>query len=132
LSIYRLAWESTKGKPVAKPRETPRATCCAPTGAEAAQSAQRFAPLCKALGDGTRLGILGLLIASEEPLCACELEACFDLSQPTISHHLRLLREAGLVETERRGTWIHYSLAPAGAALASEFAAWLGRTASRT
>lgn len=105
-------------------------SCCRPPAGDAATAARRFAPLCKVLCDGTRLGMLGLLIASEEPLCACELEASFDLSQPTISHHLRLLREAGLVTTERRGTWIYYSLAPAGAELAAEFAAWLGCAAA--
>jgi len=100
--------------------------CCLPVDGTAAETAQRFAPLGKVMGDGTRLGILGLLLVAEAPLCVCEIEACFDLSQPTISHHLRLLRESGLVETERRGTWVHYSLAAAGVDMMAEFAGWLG------
>lgn len=104
-------------------------TCCRPPAGAAAEAAQRYAPLCKIMSDGTRLGIFGLLLAAEAPLCACEIEACFDLSQPTISHHLRLLRESGLVTTERRGTWIHYSLAPAGADMIAELAGWLGHAA---
>jgi len=80
-----------------------------------------LAPLFKALGDGTRLAIVDLLGRVSAPLCVCDIEARFDLSQPTISHHLRLLREAGLVTAERRGTWMHYTLAPAGLTALREF-----------
>lgn len=62
-----------------------------------------------ALGDETRLKMVRLL-AGHEALCVCELQAAFDLGQPTISHHLRILREAGLVDVIRRGTWAYYSL----------------------
>jgi len=62
-----------------------------------------------ALADPTRLRIVNLL-ARHEALCVCELEAAFDLRQPTISHHLRILRDAGLVNVDRRGTWAYYSL----------------------
>jgi ArsR family transcriptional regulator, arsenate/arsenite/antimonite-responsive transcriptional repressor len=65
--------------------------------------------LLQALADPTRLEIVRQL-ASEECVCACDLTACCDLSQPTVSHHLRVLREAGIVEGERRGTWIYYTL----------------------
>ncbi len=65
--------------------------------------------LLQALADPTRLGIVRQL-ASEESVCACDLTACCDLAQPTVSHHLRVLREAGVVEGERRGTWVYYSL----------------------
>jgi ArsR family transcriptional regulator, arsenate/arsenite/antimonite-responsive transcriptional repressor len=65
--------------------------------------------LLQALADPTRLGIVRQL-ASEASVCACDLTACCDLSQPTVSHHLRVLREAGIVEGERRGTWVYYSL----------------------
>jgi ArsR family transcriptional regulator len=51
-------------------------------------------------------------LAGSEQVCVCDLNAAFDLSQPTISHHLRILREAGLIEAERRGTWAYYRLAP--------------------
>lgn len=65
----------------------------------------------KVLGDETRLEILGMLAAAKGELCVCEIEAHVKhLSQPTISHHLRLLREEGLVKAERRGTWVYYEL----------------------
>jgi ArsR family transcriptional regulator len=63
-----------------------------------------------ALADPTRLSIVRELAAGE--VCACDLTSCCDVSQPTVSHHLRTLREAGVVEAERRGTWIYYRLAP--------------------
>jgi ArsR family transcriptional regulator len=62
-----------------------------------------------ALGDETRLKMVQLL-AGHDSLCVCELQQAFDLGQPTISHHLRILREAGLVDVVRRGTWAYYSL----------------------
>lgn len=69
------------------------------------------AGLFRALADPTRLAIVRQLSA-ESATCACDLTVCIDLAQPTVSHHLRVLREAGLVRSERRGTWIYYSLAP--------------------
>ncbi len=71
--------------------------------------------LLQALGDPTRLSIVRQL-ASEREVCQCDLTACIELAQPTVSHHLRVLREAGLVAAERRGTWVYYSLEPAGLA----------------
>ena len=73
---------------------------------------RRFAAAFKALGEPTRLAMLEMIAAAEE-LCACEIERSFDLSQPTISHHLKLLREAGLISGERRGTWVYYRAVPA-------------------
>jgi len=64
----------------------------------------------KALADPTRVSIVNRLAAGE--CCVCDLTAVFELSQPTVSHHLRILRDAGLVEVERRGTWAHYRLLP--------------------
>jgi ArsR family transcriptional regulator len=79
--------------------------------------------LFQALADPTRLAILRELAGSPE-VCACDFTTCCDVRQPTVSHHLRVLREAGIVDSERRGTWIYYRLAPAVAdrlrALASE------------
>lgn len=72
-----------------------------------------YASLFKALSDPTRLEIVGLLAENGRELCVCEIESHFDLSQPTVSHHLRLLREAGVVTAERRGTWVYYALDPA-------------------
>lgn len=66
----------------------------------------------KALSDATRLGIVALLAASAEPICVCEFTASFALEQPTISHHLKLLRDAGLIVSERRGSWAYHSLHP--------------------
>ncbi len=69
----------------------------------------RAAAVLAALGDETRLKMAQLL-AAHEALCVCELQQAFDLGQPTISHHLRILREAGVVDVVRRGTWAYYSL----------------------
>jgi DNA-binding transcriptional ArsR family regulator len=67
--------------------------------------------LLQALGDPVRLAIVREL-AAQPQVCACDLTSCCDVSQPTVSHHLRTLREAGVVTSERRGTWIYYRLAP--------------------
>ena len=75
--------------------------------AAASELAERF----RALADPTRVAIVNRLSGAEE-LCVCDLTAAFELSQPTISHHLRILREAGLVESARRGTWAFYRLVP--------------------
>jgi ArsR family transcriptional regulator, arsenate/arsenite/antimonite-responsive transcriptional repressor len=86
--------------------------CCGPEVAplprEDAEAAARF---FKALSDPTRVAIVNRLAAAEE-CCVCDLNAAFDLSQPTISHHLKVLREAGLVDSTRRGTWAYYRLVP--------------------
>ena len=86
--------------------------CCGPeteplTAPERDELAARF----KALADPTRVAIVNRLAATDE-CCVCDLTGAFALSQPTISHHLRLLREAGLVEASRRGTWAYYRLIP--------------------
>ena len=79
--------------------------------------------LFQALADPTRLAIVRELASAPE-VCACDFTSCCDVRQPTVSHHLKVLRDAGVVETERRGTWIFYRLAPAAAdrlrSLASE------------
>ncbi len=85
----------------------------AASGRAAVRASAEAAPLAaifRALGDETRLEILERLARADESLCVCELECCFDLSQPTISHHLRVLRDAGLVKCERRGTWVHCAI----------------------
>lgn len=68
----------------------------------------------KALADSTRLRMLELLATRDTPICVCEITPLFELHQPTISHHLRLLREAGLVDCERRGVWAYYWATEAG------------------
>jgi ArsR family transcriptional regulator len=86
--------------------------CCGPDVAPLSDASRReLAARFKALADPTRVAIVNRLAATEE-CCVCDLTGAFDLSQPTISHHLRLLREAGLVEASRRGTWAYYRLIP--------------------
>ena len=75
------------------------------------KDAQELAAIFKALADPTRVSIINRLACSEE-CCVCDFTDTFDLSQPTVSHHLRVLRDAGLVEAERRGTWAYYRLVP--------------------
>jgi ArsR family transcriptional regulator len=70
------------------------------------------AALFKALADPHRLTILATLARSEDEVCVCDFTSGLPLNQPTVSHHLRILREAGLVTCERRGTWVYYRLAP--------------------
>ncbi len=70
--------------------------------------------LFQALADPTRLAIVRELAGASE-VCACDFSSCCDVRQPTLSHHLKVLREAGVVETERRGTWIYYRLASTAA-----------------
>ena len=74
-------------------------------------SAVRIAPMFKALGDPVRLR-LAAMIAAQDEVCVCDLTPHFTLSGATISHHLKVLREAGLVDCERRGTWVHYWVKP--------------------
>jgi ArsR family transcriptional regulator len=75
------------------------------------EAADDLAATFKALADPTRVGIINRL-AMADSICVCDLTAAFELSQPAISHHLRILREAGLVEAERRGNWAYYRLVP--------------------
>lgn len=101
-------------------------SCCAPSKLPGKDIAA-YASLFKALGDETRLGILAFLLAKKDALCACHIEDYVKaLSQPTISHHLRLLREAGLVTAERKGTWVYYSVNKAARDRLAEFVALLG------
>lgn len=90
---------------------------CAPTPRKrpSLKEVRAQSELCKVLADETRLRIVALL-AGEDELCACDVEACFDLAQPTISHHLKVLKEAGLVIAEKRGAWVYYRLERAGLA----------------
>lgn len=75
--------------------------------------AEGLARVFKALGDPNRLRLLSVIASHESgEVCVCDLSEPLELSQSTISHHLKVLREAGLVTSERRGTWVHYSLVP--------------------
>jgi ArsR family transcriptional regulator len=75
---------------------------------------QGLAERLKALADPTRLGLLDLLVQQSVPVCVCDLTPHFSQNQPTISHHLKLLREAGLIEGERQGIWSYYWATAAG------------------
>lgn len=88
------------------------AECCTYRPPRALDDVAALSELCKALGDPSRLQMLQLLAMAKRPLCVCELETQFDLSQPTISHHLKVLRDVGVVSAERRGTWVFYELNP--------------------
>ena len=86
--------------------------CCGPeVPAMPRADAERVAGSFRALADPTRVAIVNRLAQADET-CVCDLTAAFRLSQPTISHHLKVLREAGLVEATRRGTWAFYRVVP--------------------
>ena len=87
--------------------------CCSPLGTEPvdAATAERIAPLIKALADPVRLRLVSLVAAHDGgEACVCDLNDAFELSQPTISHHLKVLHEAGLLDRSKRGTWVYYSV----------------------
>ena len=89
--------------------------CCEPLSEEslAEEQAAEMAMVFKALGDPVRLRLFSLIASRPSgEVCVCELTPAFELSQPTISHHLKLLRQAGLVDSERRGTWVYYRVRP--------------------
>ncbi|WP_426502939.1 ArsR/SmtB family transcription factor [Dactylosporangium sp. McL0621] len=91
------------------------AACCPPIAQQRipAETAAILAPAFKALGDPVRLQLMSMIASAEGgEACVCDLTPAFELSGPTISHHLRTLREAGLVDAERRGTWVYYRARP--------------------
>ncbi|MFF0446752.1 ArsR/SmtB family transcription factor [Streptomyces sp. NPDC004609] len=91
------------------------AECCAPMVREplGEEAAAELSRMFKALSDPVRLRLLSLIASYEGgEACVCDLTGPFDVSQPTISHHLKVLREAGLVGSERRGTWVYYWVLP--------------------
>jgi ArsR family transcriptional regulator, arsenate/arsenite/antimonite-responsive transcriptional repressor len=85
---------------------------CCPSGRVLETVIEPAATLLKAVADPYRLTILATLAASDCEVCVCDFTDTLPLNQPAVSHHLRLLREAGLVTCERRGTWVYYQLAP--------------------
>jgi ArsR family transcriptional regulator, arsenate/arsenite/antimonite-responsive transcriptional repressor len=87
------------------------AACCSPLSAEplSAEQAGQVAPLLKALADPVRLRLMSLVASHEGgEACVCDLNDAFDLSQPTISHHLKVLHDAGLLDRDKRGVWVYY------------------------
>ncbi len=87
-----------------------RGVCCAPVRRLAPKRVEQLSELLKALADPTRVEIVAILREAKDPLCICDLTAAFDLTQPTLSHHMAKLREAGIVESEKRGIWTFYRL----------------------
>ena len=89
--------------------------CCSPMSQEplSQPAAERIAPLLKALGDPVRLRLMSLIASHQDgEACICDLNVVFDLSQPTISHHLKVLHEVGLLERDKRGVWVYYRVRP--------------------
>jgi ArsR family transcriptional regulator len=91
-----------------------RVGCCSPLVRRPLSSAQaaELARMFKAMGDPVRLRLLSLVASHDGEACVCDLSGVFDLTGPTISHHLKVLREAGLIAGERRGTWVYYRVLP--------------------
>src|SRR5947199_5410220 len=98
--------------------------CCEPVAYPDVERDQaiRMAAVAKALGDPVRLQLIDVLRKHAGKVCVCELVPLFDLSQPTVSHHLKVLREAGIVGSERVGLWAYYFVIPGAL---RELAAWL-------
>jgi ArsR family transcriptional regulator len=91
------------------------AACCAPLTARplSMEQAEQAAPLLKALADPVRLRLMSLVASREgAEACICDLNEAFDLSQPTISHHMKVLHGAGLVDRDKRGVWVYYRVRP--------------------
>jgi ArsR family transcriptional regulator, arsenate/arsenite/antimonite-responsive transcriptional repressor len=91
------------------PSET--GVCCPPLSVEplSAEQAGQIAPQLKALGDPVRLRLMSLIASHPGgEACVCDLNGAFELTQPTISHHLKILHEAGLLDREKRGVWVYY------------------------
>jgi ArsR family transcriptional regulator len=86
------------------------------------EQALRMAAVAKALGDPVRVQLVDVLAKHAGKVCVCELVPLFDLSQPTVSHHLKVLREAGIVGSERQGLWAYYFVIPDAL---KELSAWL-------
>jgi ArsR family transcriptional regulator, arsenate/arsenite/antimonite-responsive transcriptional repressor len=88
--------------------------CCAPLAAPVLsdEEAEATAELFRALGDPARVRVLNLLATSDEPVCVCNLIEPLGLSQPTVSHHLKKLVDAGLLDREQRGKWAYFSIRP--------------------
>jgi ArsR family transcriptional regulator, arsenate/arsenite/antimonite-responsive transcriptional repressor len=99
------------------------AECCAPSaGLDPALDAERIAAVAKALGEPLRVQVLDVLRRSEQEVCQCELIPLFGITQPLLSHHMRKLADAGLVNVERRHKWAYYTV---DADALKELTSWL-------
>jgi ArsR family transcriptional regulator len=109
-----------------KQKRSPGEPCCEPVVYPEIErdQAERMAVVAKALGDPIRMQLVDVLRKHAGKVCVCELVPLFDLSQPTVSHHLKVLRGAGIVGSERQGLWAYYYVLPGAV---KELAAWLDR-----
>ena len=100
--------------PAPKQKRPPGEPCCVPVVHPdvSAEQAERLATVAKALGDPIRLQLVDVLRKNAGKVCVCELVPLFDISQPTLSHHLKKLREAGIVDSEKHGLWSFYYVKP--------------------
>jgi ArsR family transcriptional regulator, arsenate/arsenite/antimonite-responsive transcriptional repressor len=107
-----------------KQKRAPGEPCCQPAALPdvTPERAARIAELAKALGDPIRLQLVDVLRKHAGRVCVCELVPLFDIGQPTLSHHLKRLRAAGIVDSERRGLWAFYYVVPGAL---EELSAWL-------
>jgi ArsR family transcriptional regulator len=114
ITTYNVSMDTaTTLKPISKQDDliSDSASCCTPTATPPnTREIASQSRILTALAEPTRLAIVSLLSTQDEPLCVCEIVTQFDLGQPTISHHLRVLREARLVDCEKRGLWVYYWL----------------------
>jgi ArsR family transcriptional regulator len=112
-----LALSPKQKRPVGEP-------CCEPVVYPdiEREHADRMATVAKALGDPIRMQLVDVLRKHAGEVCVCELVPLFELSQPTVSHHLKVLRDAGIVGSERRGLWAYYYVNPEAL---KELSAWL-------
>ena len=123
ISQYRCMTKSLTLTPVQT------VACCSPLVREplGAEQAAAITPLLKALADPVRLRLVSLVASHEDrEACVCDLHDAFDLSQPTISHHLKVLHEAGVLDRTKRGVWVYY---PVRTEVLADVAALLGGTA---
>ncbi len=107
-----------------KQKRAPGEPCCEPVVYPDVErmGAERMAQVAKALGDPIRLQLVDVLRRHAGKVCVCELTPLFDVGQPTVSHHLKVLRAAGIVDSERRGLWAYYYVLPDAL---EELSAWL-------
>jgi len=107
-----------------KQKRAPGEACCEPVVYPEVErhEAERMAAIAKAVADPVRLQLIDVLRKHAGKVCVCELIPLFELSQPTISHHLKVLRQAGLVRSEKQGLWAYYYVVPGAL---DELAAWL-------
>lgn len=114
-TFVNLMWHTGAMAPTMPVLAQDFASCCAPVtgGALSGEEAQRLARVFKALGDPARVRLLSLIAAADGgEACLCDLTAPVGLSQPTVSHHMKQLTEAGLVTREQRGKWAYYRVVP--------------------